>query len=454
MPHQPQAKFLVGLLFTLAASSSTAVDGDGSCKIGSACKDDPSKHDEISSLLQSKLTANQIVASSRPRKQKLAEINASVYDMKELIGAVDTPEVPGIIQALIDLIENDLQVKVKEDQTETQTELDKRLDLLTTTTNTAVNLKTGEAGADQSDKTYDQCVTDEKQMMEAYETCKQEEAALIAEEPTPLFCGNPDFDIVYTNPPVLDETLHVTFSAGIHVVKAELDAYLKPVTDWFAATKTQAESDQEKWDYADQTCKAKRKEIEEKTAECAQKLEAWREKHETCVNAKNVLTLSLCDFGHAYQGKCAAKTSFDELVDDIDGSGTVWSEPDRENEWTETVKLTCVLAKFKDSIDLNTAVVDDCTLSADDAAAQFTQDVTRIDKKQATYNTLTSGAKFTCSETHLTFGNGALWTVPVNDAGEVPWIPSSTSYTRATHYTYAIQSDSNQPPFDFCEPSR
>jgi len=453
MPHQPLATFVFGILLTLAASTSTAVDGDGSCKIGGACKDDPSKHDEISSLFQSKLTANQIVASSssRPRKQKLAEINASVNDLKGLIGAVDTPEVPGIIQALIDLIENDLQVKVKEDQTETQTELDKRLDLLTTTTNTAVDLK---AGADQSDKTYDQCVTDEKQMMEAYETCKQEEADLIEEEPTDAFCGNPDFDIVYTNPPQLDETLHVTFSAGIDVVKAELDAYLKPVTDWFAATKTQAESDQKKWDYADQTCKAKRKEIEEKKVECAQKLEAWRGQHETCESAKNVLTLSLCDFGHAYQGKCAAKTSFDELVDDIEGSGTVWSEPDRENEWTQTVKLNCVLAKFKDSIDLNTAVVDDCTLSADDAAAQFTQDVTRIDKKQATYDTLTSGPNFTCSETHLTFGNGALWTVPRNDAGDVPWIPSSAGYTRATDYTYAIQSDSNQPPFDFCEPSR
>jgi len=429
MPHQPLAKSLVGL-FILAASSSTAVDGDGS-----ACKGDPSKHDEISSLFQSKLTANQIVASSRPRKQKLAEINASVYDMKELIGAVDTPEVPGLIQDLIDLIENDLQVKIKEDQTETQTELDKRLDLLTTTTNTAVDLK---AGADQSDQTYDQCVTDEKQKMEAYETCKTEEAALIAEEPTAAFCGNPDFDIKYTNPPQLDETLHVTFSAGIDVVKAELDAYLKPVTDWFAATKTQAESDQEKWDYADQTCKAKIKEREEKTAECIQKLDEWTVQHETCVDAKNALTLSLCEFGNAYQGKCAAKTAFDDLVDDIEGSGTVWSEPDRENEWTQTVKLSCVLAKFKDSIGLNTAVVDDCTLDADVAKDQFTHDVTPIDKKQATYDTLKSGANFTCSETHLTFGNGALWTVPVNDANEVPWIPSSASYTRATDYLYDI----------------
>jgi len=451
---------LVGLLVTLGASTSTAIDGDGSCKTGGACENNMPKQEDISALFQSKnaqvltgrvlpnLVAGQSEASTRPRMQKLMEIHATVHDIKELIGAGSTPEVPGLIQSLIDIIKTEIQVKVKGEQTNAQAELDTRLDVLKTRTETAVGLK---AGSDQVDKSHDTCVTEEQQVLVAYETCKAEEAALIDDKPTAAFCGNPDFDIAYSNPPQLAPILNVDFSKGLEFVHGELDIYLQPLRSFIDSTKVQAAVDQKKWDAADKKCKGIIDDIDDKTTECGQRLAVWRAQHEKCGNEKGGQELSLCQFGDAYQNKCVAKTAFDTLKDDIVGSGTVWSEPDRENEWTQTTKLICVLEKFKTDTDLSTDAVNDCTKPETDAAAQFTKDVTRIDTKQSTYDSLTSEESFTCGETHLTFGTGVLWTVPVNEAAIIEWIPSSASYTKATAHSYAIESDSSQPPFDFCK---
>jgi len=479
-------KFLVGSFFILG--SSTAIDGDGTCKHSGACvggmtgkaaagfrdvlarladiKNRVQPNEDTSALFQSKkaqvpaaralqtndpnTAAEQIEASRRPRMQKLTEMKAAVHNIKDLIGAGSTPEVKGLIQELITIIETDLQEKIKRDQTNAQTELDTRLGKLGTTTKIAVLLK---AGVDRIDESHEQCVTKEHQLLEGYETCKAEEATLMKAKPSARFCGHPDFDISYSEPPQLPPVLTVDFSEGLTHVQAQLDQYLVPLKMWIDAMKSQAATDQEKWDAADQRCREISDKLDDKTIECGRRLDTWRAQHENCLNVKNVQKLSLCEFGKTYHNKCAAKSEVDELKVDIVGHDTVWSEPDRENEWTETTKLTCVLAKFKITTDLNSGAVDDCTKSDAKAAAEFDQDCTRIDMKQATYDGLTSTAKLTCAETYLKFGGGVLWTVPVNDAGVVGWIPKSASYTKATGHTYAIDSGSILPPYDLhCTP--
>jgi len=384
-----------------------------------------------------KMVADQMEASMRPRMQKLMEINTSVQDIKELIGAGTTPEVAGLIQKLIDILTDDLQEKIKQEQTNAQTEVDTQIDALTKKTESAVGEK---AVADRLDKSHDQCVTEEKRMLEAYETCKEEEALLTTELPSEAYCGSPDFHISYSDPPQLPAKLVIDWTQGLEYVHLQLDVYLKPVKDWIELQKVEAVDDQAKWDEADRKCKAKTTELADKTEECSlHKLVSWRTQNEKCLNAKNQQKVSLCEFGHAYENKCAVKIAFDILKADIDGSGTVWSEEDRENEWTQTNKLTCTLMKFKTTTDLTTGAVAECTKLPAKAAAQFTQDVTRIDTKQETYAALTSEESFTCAETGLKFGDGILWTVPMNSAGEVGWVPKSASYSKATDHTYATE---------------
>jgi len=459
MALKSMTKLLVGLFFILGAS--TAISSDATCKNGQGgdCEDGTPKQD-VSVLFQSKnaqvLTA--LVsstddsnmawqASMRPRLQKMMEIGATFQDIKDLIGDGTTPEVAGIIAGLIKIIEDDLQEKVKRDQTSAQTELDTRIDALTTTTKTAVELK---ASVDQLDKSHDQCVTEEHQMLGAYETCKDEEAVLMEEKPSAAFCGSPDFDISYPDSPQLDATLVVDFSKGLDFVKEQLDLYLQPLHDYIARIKVQAASDQAKWDFADETCNAKTKELQEKTVECGQKLDAWRAQHEKCLNEKNGQELSLCAFGNAYQSKCAAKTAFDTLKADITGKGTSYSELDRKKEWRQTTRLACVLKEFKSTTELTTGAVEACTKSNDDAAKEFESDVGSINLQEATYDNLTSETSFTCAEAAMKFGTGVLWTVPENSAGEVPWIPKSTDYTKSTDYKYAIDPDSSNKPFGLC----
>jgi len=261
---------------------------------------------------------------------------------------------------------------------------------------------------------------------------------LIQEKPSAEYCGHPVFNISYSNTLQLPETMTVDFSKGLTHVEQQLDQYLLPLEKYIEGLKSEAAEDHRQWVVADQKCKAKSQELGAKTIECAKGLDAWRVHHDTCLTVKNVQKLSLCEFGQAYDDKCAAKGAVDNIKAGIVGKGTVWSEPDRENEWTETTKLACVLAKFKTTTALSTSAVEDCTKSDADAAAEFHLNVTRIDMKKATYDELTSGASLTCVETHFTFGGGVLWTVPVNDAGVAGWIPNSTSYTRATGHTYAI----------------
>lgn len=455
MPLMPLSKLLVCLLFTFGAS--TAVGGDGTCKLGGNCENDTPKHEDISALFQGKnaqvLTArvsstngsNMVwQASMRPRLQKIMELGATIQDIKESIGVGNTPEVPAIIESLIKIIEDDLQEKIKRDQTSAQTELDTRMDALTTQTESAFGLK---VTADVFDKSLDQCVTEEHQMLEAYETCKDEEAALTGEKASTAFCSNPDFDIWYASSLQLPATLDVDFNKGLDFVKEELDLYLQPLHEHISNIKRQAVIDQAKWDVAEQKCEAKKVELQEKTEECGQKLGAWQAQHDKCYHAKDLQKLKLCGFGHAYQVKCAAKTAVDTLKADIVGFGTTWSEPDRKNEWRQTTRLACVLDEFKSTTDLTVGAVDKCTKSRGKAADEFENDVGTIDLKQTTYDSLTSQAKFTCDETDIKFGSGVLWTAPNAPYG---WIPKSTDYEKVAGHTYAIESDASQAPFDFC----
>merc|ERR1719199_25990 len=114
--------------------------------------------------------ANQAEASTLPRMQKLDEMTAAVAGVKELLGGGASPGVVELIDQMIKIIE-DLKEKVKIYQESTQTKLDTRITTLTDRTENAVKEKNE---ADQYDKSYDQCISEEQQLLVAHETCKSE----------------------------------------------------------------------------------------------------------------------------------------------------------------------------------------------------------------------------------------------------------------------------------------
>lgn len=477
MPLKTLTKLLVAFFFILGSSS--AIDIDGTCNSGGACvggmtdkaavawrnvltrvadmRNAEQPNEDTSALFQSKkaevlaarglqkkdpkIAADQIEASTPLRMQKMMEIKTAVRDIKDLIGAVATPEITGLIQQMITIVK-DIQMHIAEDQNDARQELYRRFANLHNMTKIALSLK---AGVDTSVSNYDGCVTDEKSSFDAYVKCQSEENS-IEPEPTPDYCAHPDLNISYSDPPQLPKTLTVDFKEGLTNVQQELDRYLLPLTEWLDATKTKAKGDQDKWDTADMRCKAKIKENKDKKRECTERLTTWRNKHEACMEVLNEQKLALCEFGRAYHNKCAAKLELDLLKADIAGNGTVWSESDREHEWTETTKLTCVLAKFNTTTKLSTGALEDCTKSID--KAEFDRDVTLIDTKQAFYDELVSEANLTCAETNFTFGGGVLWTVPVNRHSVVDWIPNSTDYARMTSHVHSIDLESRVPPYD------
>jgi len=464
-------KLLLVGTFVLAA----AIDIDGTCENGGNCAkkgaDQAAMTDTLgfiqSSLaqtilatptdLQNKDTAQKKraldaakEASKRPTMQQILEMNASVYDIRALLESGATPEVQGIIQDMIDTIAKNLQVKVKEDQDEAKEEVVKRIDSLADTTESAVEQK---KVADNSDRNLDHCVTEEKGLLEAYETCKNEEADLQDEKDSKDYCNNDIFTFVYTVPEdkrTFEPDIEVSFDKGLEHVRGELDAYIAPLQNWIDGAKADAATHQATWDDFDAKCKAKTKELAEKTQECADKLAAWQYHHEKCLHAKLSQQVALCGFGYLYHDKCDSKTDFDKLKTDVTTPGTTWSEVDREQEWTHTDRLMCVLEEFKKTTELTTGAVYNCTKTDDQAKQIFEDEVGRVDFQDDKYNSLTSETNFTCAEEGIMFGSGVLWTVPTNDDDNDAWVPSSADYKKETGHTYAIESDTSKPPFPFC----
>jgi len=487
MAPMRSTKLLVSLLpFTLCASST--IGGDGTCKNGGTCGNAAVKQEEVNALFQrksaqvataldkssvrpmvdtAKVGDNQVKVTPtgdpnkvadkiekievpvQPRMRKVLEISKTVDDIQALAAAGATPEVATIIADLIRIIEEDLLPKVKEDHEFARSKVTEQIGELTATTESAVKEKTH---ADSADVSLDHCITDEKRLITEYETCKSEEAALLIERDSAEYCGHDIFDFVgYTGSPhsELPDIWKVDFKLGEEAVLAQLDGYMADLLAWLSATKVKAVADTATWETYDERCKAKTKEYEDKIIECGEREGKWRAKHEECLHVANAQKTALCQFGHAYQAKCASKSDYDQVHTDITGSGTPYSQPDRKQEHRQLARLTCVLDIFKTTTELTTGSVTSCTLSDDEADNNFEAALGSIDLQEETYDSLTSQAKFACAEGSIKFASGVQWTVPANN-GNDDWIPKSSEYEKEEGYVYAIASDSSSPPFDFC----
>jgi len=227
-------------------------------------------------------------------------MTAAVNGVKELLaeGGKATPGLVALIDSMIKIIDDEIKTKVKEYQISTQTNVDTKITTLTDRTESAVKEK---EEADQFDRSYDQCTSEEQRLLEAHETCKTQEAKLTAEVPTTAFCGNPDFDVAYSNPPTLATIWTVDFSKGSEAVALEIDGYLTELNTWVANKKRHAQQHQDKWNDANTACTDKTNELEAKTKDCGDKLAAWTTQNAKCAHAKRAQEVSMCDFGHKYQ---------------------------------------------------------------------------------------------------------------------------------------------------------
>merc|ERR1719272_1828851 len=107
--------------------------------------------------------------------KKLMELDTTVNDIAALGKAAATPEFAPIIADLVRVIEDELQEKVKDDQTYAQSKITERITRLTETTDNTVEDK---SAADGFDTSLNHCITEEQGLLQAYETCKSEEAVL------------------------------------------------------------------------------------------------------------------------------------------------------------------------------------------------------------------------------------------------------------------------------------
>jgi len=494
------AKLTLCIFVTLGAS--TALDADGTCANGGSCtKEDNTQTSQLSAeglvvdtfgLIQSthilgkKMSGNlNITPTALPKEdtaqntgqltaqkeraldgikkaatqfsmEKMMQFNTSIREMRQMLGTDWTPENEGVIQEVVDTLANHIEDNIKRDQQSAKSEVVTRIADLTEKTNSLVAQKTV---SDVADTTHSTCVTEEVGLLTAHKTCTDEETQLTIDKPTNEFCGNSILEpVVYQNSAeliaYLSNDITIDYSKDIADIIDDLAAHAaevnKLMTTWVDAQKLIAETEKDNWETYNQKCIDITKQLEDKTAECGEKLAAWQLQHEKCLHEKSVQKLSVCGFGLKYQSKCESKINYETTRGGIKGTGTVLSEPDREQEFTHFNRIICVLDTFKTAIEFDSDAVDACTVEEVPAADKFAAEVGRIDLQEDEYEALTSEANFNCNEAEIPFGDGDLWTVPENTDGVLGWLPTADDYSKATGYAYAISSDQSNAPFEFC----
>ena len=82
---------------------------------------------------------------------------------------------------------------------------------------------------------------------------------------------------------------------------------------------------------------AARKDVEDKTAQRDAAIGTWREQQSTCLAERQNRESPICDC-------CVQVDEYTELISNIGGTGTQFSESDREQEWSQVQVSRCLLS--------------------------------------------------------------------------------------------------------------
>jgi hypothetical protein len=154
--------------------------------------------------------------------------------------------------------------------------------------------------------------------------------------------------------------------------------------------------------------------------EAIAEVEACKRRGRSCQMSWNEMTYSrkeipMCHFGDRLQEKCAAKKAYDDLISDIEGSGSVNSDSDRRQEWKGASMIRCMLEEHTNGADFDKATLAKCKPLSD-----YSRDVGELDLQTNTAKDLNSGNNFNCVDTTFQFGAAGQQTVRY-ELGENPF---------------------------------
>jgi len=355
--------------------------------------------DDISALMQ-KHTATKGAKSAMQILEKAQKAMAGITP-----GA--KPAMNAALEAVITDIEANVETMIREQHTSTQGALNTALQALSTATDTALEAKTL---ADSADNAFVACIETEKSRLAAVEGAQA--SLLAAQEAKVQPCADQDAAAPYSkefseNDLVFECDISIKgncdgpmadFTGRVNSLLTGLEADVTRATDVYTAAKGR--------------CDSAKAAIVAAQAALAQAQDEFQTQRQQCMQSHESRQVALCMFGMDLSAKCDSVGDFKALEAQIDGSGSIHSEPDRMAEWASTQVTKCMLQVIIDAKDLANVNLDESSLATCEQEVDYVGSVGTVDRKSGDFAVETGPDRFTCTETQINF-SGFSWNVPV-----------------------------------------
>jgi hypothetical protein len=359
-------------------------------------------------------------------------LDQTMGTLQDLARAELTPGVVGEFTTIVGRLNQEVETRIRDGHTKTQEAIDNTIADLENTTTAAVNLK---MAADMSDNDWYECVASEKSLLHfaevAAEELKKANEAVIA--PCKL---QEDRDGYAWD----RKSGQLAFECDISIhdnCDSQLQSYNSQIDHMVLLMKNEVQEAGELYAQAKAACDSAKATVVRKKANLDNAVQDWEKQRSMCQTKDTTRKESMCSFGVALQKKCAVVTAHTTLLGQIDSTGNPNSELDRIQEWKVAHTTKCQLTKAINGQPLDEGVFRICSQSAN-----YAGDVGKLDRHSKTFDTMTSGARFTCIEKAISF-KGVQWIVPTGDNS------LSSEYISQT-FVPAVTLVSPTAPFQFC----
>jgi len=360
-------------------------------------------------------------------------LDQAMGTLQELARADLTPGVVGEFTTIVGRLNQEVETRIRDGHAKTQEAVDNNIAELQNTSTAAVNLK---KEADISDNDWYECVANEKSLLYFAEVAAEELSKANDAVVAPCKLQEDRDGFAWTRKPG-----QLAFECDISIhdnCDAQLQSYNSQIDHMVLLMKNDVQEAGELYAQAKSACDSAKATVVRKKANLDSAVQEWEKQRAMCQTKESTRRESMCTFGTALQKKCAVVTARTTLLSQINSGGNPNSELDRIQEWKVAHTTKCQLTKAINGQPLDEGVFRICSQSANYAA-----DVGKLELYSSTFETLTSGAHFTCTEKAVSF-KGVQWIVPTGDN------PLSSEYISQT-FVPAVNLVSPTAPFQFCQ---
>jgi|EP00927_Polykrikos_kofoidii_P070224 hypothetical protein len=352
-------------------------------------------------------------------------------------GDAMTPGVNATLEQLHQTIIDKILLAIKTHHDSTQTAVDTKVATLAASTASAVEHRDN---ATHVDTAYVQCIRNLDSCHKNHFACKKKEA--LHDKGTEEPCEAMKGEQFYTTKTSVELARfpHITCDFAKSATECKFEEWSSDLQNW-ANQRIHPElvAKRERYDSYKKECDRQRRRYQDQVESCKALRAQCLEQQIECDHLKIKRDVSICTFGDRLQEKCQVKTELDDLVSEIAGSGSAYSDGDRREEWSSAKLIMCMIQKHRLGAEFDEATMEQCHV----AGTNYDDNVGRLDLATRKVKALNQGHNFACNETMISFSG-------VKVTKTSPSWSSYPVYTFDSPHAEDVMLTFGTEPFDVC----